>query len=156
MSGRRRPETTLPAQRHPRPYVIQWERTLRWRERTARSIAGGGGLETFDFLFALFVSIFQMRDWISASRRDLERDVVTLFRDSADLALIRDLANGSKHMETRWYTVDGAATVAREYAGGGKHRYVVPRPGGRNIEGLALADACIEELRGFMVAKDLL
>lgn len=136
--------------------MIQWERMLRWRDRTAHSIARGGGLETFDFLFALFVSIFQMRDWISASRRDLESDLNQVFRDSQNLALVRDVANGSKHMETTQYSVDGAATVAQEYAGGGEHRYVVPRPGGRNIEGMALADACIDELRSFMNARNLL
>lgn len=35
--GKRRPETTLAAQLHPRPYLIQWERTLRWYERSRES-----------------------------------------------------------------------------------------------------------------------
>lgn len=148
-----RPETTLPAQHHSRPYLIQWERTLRWRQRVA---ATGDGPDTFDFLFALFMSIFHMRDWIAASRRDLEKNVATLFSSSANLSLARDVANSVKHMETTQYRVDGAATVAREYAGSGQHRYVLPRPGGGNLECLALADKCIAEIQDFLQTNDLL
>jgi hypothetical protein len=36
------------------------------------------------------------------------------------------------------------------------HRYVVPRPGGRNVEVIALADRCITEIRGFMKMNELL
>jgi hypothetical protein len=148
--------TTLVAQLHPQPYLIQWERVLRWRERTLAVTAEDRGLEAFDYAFALFTSIFQRRDWIRASRRDLEDDVTRLFRDSSDLALVRDLANGSKHMEVTSYSDDGAATIAREYAGRGEHRYVVPRPGGRNVEAVALADRCVAEIRSFMEARELL
>jgi hypothetical protein len=153
MSNARRP---LDAQSHPRPYMIQWERTLRWRSRAAESISKGDDQEAFDFLFALFASIFHMRDWIVASRGDLRRDLGVLFRTSDDLAIVRDLANGSKHMETTRYSIDGAATVAREYAGGGEYRFVVPRPGGRNLDCLGLADRCIHELQEFMNTQGLL
>lgn len=97
-----------------------------------------------------------MRDWICASRRDLEQDVAALFNGSTNLALTRDVANGVKHMETTQYRVDGAASIAREYAGSGEHRYVVPRPGGGNVEVIPLVDACIAEIRAFMDAHGLI
>jgi hypothetical protein len=150
------PAVTLPAQRHQRPYLIHWERTLRWQDRAAESIASGGGWDAFDYLFALFASIFHMRDWIIASRQDLESEVSALFSTSPDLALVRDIANGVKHMETSRYRVDGTASVAREYAGNGKYQFVIPRPGGRNLDCLVLADRCIEEVGRFMAAHDLL
>ncbi len=124
--------------------------------RSAEAVACGSTQEAFDFLFALFTGIFQMRDWISASCLELNGDVSVLFRASAELALVRDLANGSKHMTLGHYSVDGAATVAREYAGGGMSRFTVPRPGGRNIEAMRLADTAIAEVRAFMEAKGLL
>jgi hypothetical protein len=92
MTTPQRPQVTLHAQRHPRPYMIQWERTLRWRERVAESITHGGGSETFDFLLALFASLFHMRDWIIAIRTDLRSDVSALFMSCNDLALARDIA----------------------------------------------------------------
>jgi hypothetical protein len=149
-------QTTLPAQHQARPYLIQWERTLRWRERTAEALAEIGGWESFDYLFALFASLFHMRDWLTASRPDLKAEIEELFHASSNLALVRDLANGAKHMTLHSYSVDGAATVAREYAGQGRTRYVVPRAGGRNVEALQLADACIAELRSFMNDRGLI
>lgn len=86
--------------------------------------------EAFDFLFALFASVLQMRDWITASRPELTDDILALYRESPDLAIIRDVANGAKHMTLNDYSVDGAATVAREYVGDGEARCVVPSPGG--------------------------
>ncbi len=152
---RQSPVTTLVAQRLPNPYLIQWERVLRWRSRCAQAVADDAGFDAFDFLFALFGGILQMRDWLTASRRDLQEEVADLFRGSENLALVRDLANGSKHMAITSYTVDGAATIAREYWGQGRSRYVVPRPGGRNVEALVLADSCIRELRDFMAERGL-
>ena len=137
-------------------WVFSGQRVLRWRDRTAVAVASDSGSDAFDFLFALFANVFQMRDWIRASRRDLENDVMALFRDTANLCLVRDLTNGSKYMEVASYSIDGAATVAREYVGGDENRYVVPIPGGRNLEGMLLADGCIAEIRSFMEAKSLL
>ena len=151
----RPPVTTLVAQMLPNPYLIQWERVLRWRTRCASAVAHDAGFEAFDFLFALFASVLQMRDWLMASRRDLQEEVAALFRASENLGLARDLANGSKHMVITSCSADGAATIAREYWGQGRFRYVVPRPSGRNVEALALADACIRQLRDFMAQKGL-
>lgn len=67
-----------------------------------------------------------------------------------------DTLRGSKHMLVSRPSLDGAATVAREYAGAGRVRHVVPRPGGGNVECLPLADAFIGEIDGFMKQSDLL
>jgi hypothetical protein len=150
------PETTLFAQRHPRAYLIQWERTLRWRRRSADAVAHDDPQEAFDFLFALFTNILHVRDWIVAARRDLEEDVLAFYRGSPQLALIRDIANGSKHMTLTAYSVDGAATVARAYAGNGRSRFVILRPGGRNVDAIQLADAAILEIRDLMQTKGLM
>ena len=68
---------------------------------------------------------------------------MALFRDTANLCLVRDLTNGSKYMEVASYSIDGAATVAREYVGGDENRYVVPIREARNLEGVLLAAGCI-------------
>jgi hypothetical protein len=47
------------------------------------------------------------------------------------------------------YSVDGAASVLREYDPRAT-RLVVPRPGGRNLNALPLADRCIAQVRDFM------
>jgi hypothetical protein len=106
----------------------------------------------FDYLNVLFASIFQMRDWIAASRPDLKSDIEALFKASANLKLTRDLANGSKHMTLNSYDEDGSASVARKFSGSGRIRYVAPRPvgNGGNLEALPLADRRIEELRAYI------
>lgn len=154
MSAKQPPVTTIEAWFHTSPYLIQWERLLRWRERVNGSMTTRH--DSLDFLLVLFANIFQMRDWIKASRPDLRADVGALFRDSENLGLARDLTNGSKHMTLTSYSVEGAASVAREHAGAGQVRYIVPRAGGRNVEALPLADACIAEIREFMEKQRLL
>lgn len=154
--AKRSPETTLVARLHPRPYLIHWERTLRWYERSSEAVVRGNPQDGFDFLLALFTSVLQMRDWIIASRPELKGGILALYSDSPDLALVRDIANGAKHMTLNDYSVDGAATVAREYAGGGRSRFVVPRPGGVNLDALELAATAIAKLRSFMEANTLL
>lgn len=147
------PQITLVAQLHRRPYLLQWERTLRWRERLSDVTTTD---DAFDFAFALLGALFQLRDWIAASRPDLKGDVVALYRDSADLALARDVANGAKHMTLTHYSVDGSTTIAYEYAGSGRSHLVVLRPGGRNLECLQLADRGIAQVRTFMQMHGLL
>lgn len=152
--GKGTPMTTLPAQFAKRPYMIQWERVLRWRTRASDAMTRDD--DGFDFLLVLFANVFQMRDWLGASRPDLRSDVLALFRGSTNLGLARDLTNGGKHMTLTEYSVEGAASILREYAGAGRSRYVVPLAGGRNVEALLLADACIAEVRTFMERHDLL
>jgi len=156
MSARRkpRPGEILQAQIHPAHYLIQWERVLRWRERTQVSMQTGD--EPFDFLAVLFASILQMRDWLIASRPDLRADIRGLFRDSGNLGLARDVANGSKHMILTSWSAERAACIAREYAGAGRVHHVIPRAGGRNLDALPLADACLEEIGTFMASNALL
>ena len=114
------------------------------------------GRDAFDFTLALFMNVLAMRDWLIASKPDLEAPATALFRRSSNLALVRDAANGAKHMDITAYAVDGASTVAREYVGLGECRYVVPRSGQSNREVLELADASIGELRAFMDEHGLL
>jgi hypothetical protein len=144
---------TLPTAAHSRPYLIQWERTLRWRCRTAAAITADD--HPLDFLLVLFVNVLQMRDWLRESRPDLDRAITNCFACSDDLCLVRDIANGHKHMATTRYSVDGSASAAREYAGAGKVRYGIPGAGGINRDAWRLADACITEIRQFMQANGL-
>jgi len=134
--GRAPKVTTLVAQAHPRPYRIQWERVLRWRKRTGAAIAVDDC--PLDFLLVLFTNVLHMHDWLATSKPELKNDVSALFSNSPNLGVARDLANGSKHMVLSSYSIDGAATVAREYAGAGGSRYVVPRPGGANMDAKGL------------------
>lgn len=156
LNPKRRPETTLVAQLHPRPYLIHWERTLRWYTRSGEAVKHGKPQDDFDFLLTLFTSILQMRDWLTASQPELKAEVLALYRESPYLALVRDVANGAKHMTLMDYSVDGAATVAREYIGGGASHCVIPRPGGGNLDALQLAATAIDEIRSFMETTGLL
>jgi hypothetical protein len=146
---------SLTAQLHERPYLLQWARVGRWWER-ARSVQGHAEPHTgFDFEYALFGSIFDMRDWIAASRPDLKAAVHTLFGDP-DLALVRDVTNGAKHLTLTRYGAVGEATLLREYLGDGNARLVVPIPGGGNVDALELARRATDKIRAFMEAHDLL
>ena len=147
------PVTTMPAWLHSRPYMIQWERLLRWRDRA--EVAVKEDEHPFDVLLALFANILQMRDWLKASRNDLGSEVDQLFQNSSDLALARDVANGAKHMVLNQYSVDGAASVLREYDPR-EVRHVVPRSGRRNLEALPLADRCIAQIGSFMQSHALI
>lgn len=145
---------TLVAQHHPQPFRIQWDRTVRWRDRAAEAIRRGSDHEPYDYLFALFANILQTRDWLRGSHPELSADINSLYRTSPNLGLIRDVANGSKHLDLTHYSIDGAATIAREYSDSGD-RFVVPMSGTQNRDALALADAAMGELRAFMGANDL-
>jgi hypothetical protein len=153
MSAPREPAVTLPTASHSRPYLIQWERTLRWRRRVE---AAEENDHPVDFFLVLFANVFQMRDWLQASKPDLGVAITDCFAASDDLCLLRDIANGHKHMTTTRYKVDGSASVAREYAGAGRVRYVVPGPDGANRDALDLADSCINEIRRFMQTNELM
>jgi hypothetical protein len=152
VSAPKEPAVTLPAAWHSRPYLIQWERTLRWRRRVE---AVKDDDHPQDFLLALFANLFQMRDWLQSSRPELSVAVADSFAESDDLCLVRDIANGHKHMTTTRYKVDGSASVAREYAGAGQVRYVIPGAGGNNRDALDLADSCINEIHRFMQSNEL-
>ena len=142
---------------HPRPYMIQWERTLRWHDRAQTAISDDADVATcFDYLIALFVNILDMRDWMINSRVVPKADVLDLFRSSSRPGLARDVANAAKHMALSTYSVESAAAVAREYDGPGRTRLVVPRAGAPNVEALPLAYECVSEIQDFMSARGLL
>lgn len=152
MNRRKPPMITMPAWFDTAPHLIQWERLLRWRNRS--EIAIKDDEFPLDVLLVLFMHILHMRDWLSASQPGLKQKIHSLFQNSEDLSLARDIANGAKHMVVNNYSIDGSASVAREYNpyGPQKISYVIPCSGGPHLDALALADRCIGQIRAFMEA----
>jgi hypothetical protein len=82
------------------PAREQWQRVLRW-EAGLRAIDAKLAVdpdELFDFAIALAQNTFAMRDWLMGSFPDRAAEIRELF-SRPRLKLIRDLANGSKHLE---------------------------------------------------------
>jgi hypothetical protein len=98
---------------HPHPCQEQWERILRWQERLHH--AGGSPDEAVDIALALFVCIHHMREWVLATDAALRPSLNRLFRESRELQLVRDLANGSKHHTLTDPSVDADHFTALEY-----------------------------------------
>lgn len=137
-----------------RPCLIQWGRILRWRVRVSTSVQVGDFFDSSDFLHALFGAIFSMRDWLIASRPALEHEVLRLYRESDSLRIVRDLANGAKHLDLASPSTASSASVFREWSDEGEV-LTVPIAGQGSRPAFALADAAIGDLQAFLVAKGL-
>lgn len=141
-----------------RPYIEQWARVLRWRERLRELMRQrmADPNEAMDFALALFITLYHVGDWIKATDPTLERAVTEHVRRNHALRLARDLANGSKHLTLTTPSVDPHILTAREYAPAPLDR--TPHPGyrlvmlagGENIDMLDLADRCVAAWREFL------
>lgn len=144
---------------HPHPCQEQWERVLRWQERLLH--ADGGPDEAVDFAFALFTCVNHMRDWVLATDPALRSKVSQLCRESRELQLVRDLANGSKHHTLTKPAVDANHFTALEYIppprprGSPTHRLVLCSDGEKH-ELLPLAWQAVEAWGSFLRREGLL
>lgn len=97
----------------------QYRRMLRWRERISTIDAERSSAEQLDFLIAFFVACFHLRDWLKDSGLDAGR-LNALFRESVELRICRDIANGFKHSRLdREPFHDQAFSVVREHVPAG-------------------------------------
>ena len=148
---------------HPRPYVEQWQRVLRWQRRlhTIVSEHYDDADAVVDHALALLQNCFCMRDWLSRSLPSKETEIQNLFSSRA-LSLCRDLANGSKHLAIDRPSVDARHSVHASYVpppldGSSSSSYeLVLAAGGDMIPFLDLCATCVQELQRFLVAENLL
>lgn len=144
----------LEAQRHPRPCQIQWDRTLRWQQRARSAVARGDWHESRDFLLVLYENIFAMRDWITASRPDLKPEVGQLFERSTHLRVIRDLANGSKHLDINSPSSSSGMTILRVWTDSGPI-LTIPMADGQNLQAMVLAEEARNLIHSFLKSHEL-
>jgi hypothetical protein len=145
---------------YPHPCQEQWERVLRWQDRL-RKAEGGGPDDVVDIAFALFVCVHHMWNWVLATDPALRPSASRLLRESRELQLVRDLANGSKHHSLNDPSVDANHFTALEYippprpVGSPTHRLVLCA-GGEKHELLPLAWQAVEAWGSFLSREGLL
>jgi hypothetical protein len=114
-----------------------------------------------DFCLALFMNLYHLRDWIQATKPELQPLIATYVRESRDLRLARDLCNGSKHLSLNRASVDPRFLTAMEYqppslSGEPTPSYrLLMLTDSEKVELPALADRCIDSWRAFMTAHGL-
>lgn len=101
----------------PVPAIEQWARVRRWEARVRKLDADPSvsADDLFDYTIALVQNAFAMRDWLKTSLPDRTSEIDLLF-DSPRLGLVRDLANGSKHLTISKPSVDAQHAVLRVHA----------------------------------------
>ncbi len=87
-------------------YLEQWERTIRWFNRIQKIKNSPpreyAMVDCLDMIYAFFLNCFHLKDWIKASRPDLENKAEDLFdkdKGKQCFKICADLANSLKHME---------------------------------------------------------
>jgi hypothetical protein len=137
------------------PHREKWGRSLRWYEqlRALDTSPDRNAMTVVDTALAFFTSAYHLRDWVAASRPDLD-SALTDFMNDPQLRLVRDLVNADKHLElTR--PIRPAPRIVREYVPGPRlidppsHRLVVLGSLGK-VELLGLAVATRERWRVFL------
>lgn len=95
-----------------------------------------------------------MRDWITVSRPDLKLEVGQLYDRSTHLRAIRDLANGSKHLDINSPSSSSGMTITREWTDLGPI-LTIPMADGPNLQAMALADEATNLIRPFLESHGL-
>ncbi len=165
--------TVQPVQ-HGQAWQDQWRRIHRWKSRVQRTkdeYRDDVWQESQrDELFALYQSLWHLKDWIkndSAVPNAVQTSVEAWLKSdpaAANLRVVADVANGSKHMAlSRTPRAGGSShygTDIRVLVGGGLSQtfYIEDRTDPvkpRRREALKLADACVTDWRRFLRANGL-
>ncbi|HZR17353.1 MAG TPA: hypothetical protein VFE51_08500 [Verrucomicrobiae bacterium] len=79
----------------------QWERLLRWFARVEaihkKSLRKEIDADDNDVVIAFFQNCNHLRDWLKASRPELESDLNALFRGNFEMRACRNICDGYKH-----------------------------------------------------------
>lgn len=97
----------------------QYARVLRWHQR----ITSLGALDdatpapfiAFDYLYAFFQNCFHLRDWLKNDGAVSEKSLRSFMSGNIEMAVCRDIANGTKHFRINRPSVDALPSIGREY-----------------------------------------
>ncbi len=110
------PDELVPAARQ---WAIQWQRLQRWHRRTLQAQEKSRrqelDLEGIDTVIAFFQNAYHLRDWLLASRPDLQSELSILFRNSFEMGACRDICNGFKHKSVNRPSHDPDFNLYRKY-----------------------------------------
>jgi len=100
-------------------WIMQWERIERWYSRVleVQQKSEKQELDSYDLdiIIAFFQNAWHLKDWLLASRPDLNSDITNLFHSSYEMGACRDICNGFKHKSFNHPTHDPDFNLYREY-----------------------------------------
>ena len=99
------------------PFFEQLGRCVRWHRRLEALYKPDETHESYDFVdyyLTLFQNLFACRDWLLGTPGLNPGSVETLFK-SPELKLIRDIANGMKHLTINDPSIDAEFAMVQEY-----------------------------------------
>ena len=145
----------------------QYNRMLRWHRRVceypATEPSSAEADEYLDFVLALFLNCYSLRDWLDKSRAATRTELAALFKSNPDLRICRDICTGAKHFEIDDPSVDSKPSIVRNvipdpYFGRsaypGKRLIIYAGDYERDVR--ALATSCVDVWRLFLVSKGLI
>jgi hypothetical protein len=130
----------------------QYERMLRWYDRSRLAHAENRGDDEMDFVLVFFQQSLAFRDWIHEALPSVRTDLEELFRNNLELRICRDIANGFKHMKIgKKASVDRAFSIVFEYMPrDGREGDMVVLAGGHSFKLYELANSCVSIWQGFI------
>jgi len=130
----------------------QLQRVHRWHERVIKA-ANEGSPDLADFTFALFQNCYHLREWFQKTSKANPRALDTIFRESRELQVCRDICNGTKHLTLKSASVDAEFSICWEYdpAEPSKCRLVIIA--GEKYDLLDLASRCVATLDHFAATQ---
>lgn len=157
--------TIDPFQPIPHPYVRQLARAYRFLDRyiALREVPIQFGVGTSfndleDNMWAFVWNCWHVRDWIRNDpdlKRDVKKRILTEVEQAANLRIIADLANGTKHFTTSSRsTREGARQSVIQFSprfgGGFRADHLVRMPDGRELQLLETAQKAMTEWRDIL------
>ena len=151
----------------------QYDRVLRWHSRVtslgSRDDATISPTTAFDYLYAFFQNCYHLRDWLENDGAISDRRLQSFMTGNVELAVCRDIANGTKHFRIQSPSIDSTPAIVREYhpvgwpgkRPGTSESYAVILEDRRSKVELLfdlqdLANRCVSSWRGLLQAEGLL
>jgi hypothetical protein len=124
----------------------------RWHQRVLDA-ANRGSSDLEDFTFALLQNCYHLREWFQKAAKADSDALNTVFNQSRELQLCRDICNGTKHMTLRRASIDADFSICYEYEPSqpGKCRLVVIANDKYDL--LELASRCVATLDTFAATQ---
>ena len=109
----------LPDYDHSLRWQEQWSRCVRWYRKVEaikqKSFKEEIGADDRDIIFSFFQNCYHLRDWLSNTRPDIQKEMEDLFARSPELQACLDICNGTKHGALDRPKRDAHFNIYREY-----------------------------------------
>lgn len=147
-----------------KPYLEQFHRIQRWRERLYKiSFSNASEKEIdnhIDFIYAYFINCYHLKDWLIMSKVVSEEEVNNFIKNHKELRICQDICNGSKHLFLTNPSL-GQFPLAKQFTPLSrpspiKNTEYVVLTGEGNLDVFELADNCLKLWTEFMISKKLL